>query len=117
MTRRLTALFTLAGALSAAPVLVHESAFDPGPDGKPAGWTTWSARPETAPRCFVDTQRYRSSPGSLAISGASNIAEHGGWERVVSGISPGSWYRAAAYYQTAAVDAESLQVVARLDWR
>ncbi len=107
----------LATAALAAPVRVHESAFHPGPDGKPAGWTTWSARAETAPRCFVDTLRYRSSPGSLAISGASNIAEHGGWERVVTGIEAGAWYRATAYYRAEAVEAESLQVVARLDWR
>src|SRR5258708_12255159 len=100
----------------AAPVHVHESAFHPGPDGKPAGWTTWSARAETAPRCFVDTLRYRSNPGSLAISGASNIAEHGGWERNVPGIEAGAWYRATAYYRTEAVEQESLQVVARLDW-
>jgi predicted amidohydrolase len=101
----------------AAPVRVHESAFHPGPDGKPAGWTTWSARAETAPRCFVDTLHYRSNPGSLAISGASNIAEHGGWERSVPGIEGGAWYRMTAYYRTEAVDHESLQVVARLDWR
>jgi len=101
----------------AAPIHVHESAFHPGPDGKPAGWTTWSARAETAPRCFVDTLRYRSNSGSLAISGASNISEHGGWERNVPGIEAGAWYRATAYYRTEAVELESLQVVARLDWR
>src|SRR5439155_21762690 len=101
----------------AAPIHVHESAFHPGTGGKPAGWTTWSARAETAPRCFVDTLRYRSKPGSLAISGASNIAEHGGWERLVPGIEAGAWYRATAYYRTEAVEHESLQVVARLDWR
>src|SRR2546425_706073 len=70
-------------AAIAAPIRVYESGFHPGPDGNPAGWTTWSARAETAPRCFVDTLRYRSGPGSLAINGASNIAEHGGWERTV----------------------------------
>src|SRR6266852_4022300 len=56
-------------------------------------------------------------PGSLAISGASNIAEHGGWERNVPGIEAGAWYRATAYYRSEAVEQESLQVVARLDWR
>src|SRR4051812_26349153 len=110
-------LVVFASAALAAPVHLRESAFHPGPDGKPAGWSTWSARAETAPRCFVDTMRYRSSPGSLAISGASNIAEHGGWERRIAGIEAGAWYRAVAYYRTAAVEAESLQVVARLDWQ
>jgi predicted amidohydrolase len=113
-----TFLFALfASAALAAPVRVYESGFHPGPDGKPAGWTTWSARAETAPRCFVDTLHYRSQPGSLAISGASNIAEHGGWERPVPGIEAGAWYRVTAYYRTEAVEHESLQVVARLDWR
>jgi predicted amidohydrolase len=107
----------LASIAFAAPVHIRESAFHPGPDGRPAGWTTWSARAETAPRCFVDTLRYRSSPGSLAISGNSNIAEHGGWERAVPGIEAGAWYRATAYYRAEAVDYEPLQVVARLDWR
>ena len=113
-----TLLYALcASATFAAPVRVHETGFHPGPDGKPAGWTTWSARAETAPRCFVDTLRFRSKGGSLAISGASNIAEHGGWERAVPGIEAGSWYRMTAYYRTEAVEYESLQVVARLDWR
>src|SRR2546429_3269204 len=82
----------------AAPIHVHESGFHPGPDGKPAGWTTWSARAETAPRCFVDTLRYRSGPGSLAINGVSNIAEHGGWERPVSRVEAGALECATAYY-------------------
>src|SRR5438445_11619143 len=91
----------------AAPIHVHESGFRPGPDGKPAGWTTWSARAETAPRCFVDALRYRSHPGSLAISGDSNIAEHGGWERAVPDIEASAWYRFTAYYRTEAIGYET----------
>src|SRR5438552_12538699 len=106
-----------ASALAAAPTLrLHETAFIAGADGKPAGWSTWSARAETAPRCFVDALHYRTQPGSLAISGNSNIAEHGGWERLVSGIEPGAWYRFTAYYRTEAVTYEPMQVLARLDW-
>jgi predicted amidohydrolase len=77
----------------------------------------WSARAETAPRTYVDPLRYRTRPGSLAISGNSNLAEHGGWERRVDGVEAGGWYRFAAYYRAEAVAAESWQVVARLDWR
>jgi predicted amidohydrolase len=83
----------------------------------PAGWTTWSARPETAPRAFVDRLHYRTRPGALAISGNSNLAEHGGWEKRVENVRPGGWYRLTAYYQAEAVPCESWQVVARLDWR
>jgi predicted amidohydrolase len=106
-----------AACMAAANLPLHESAFTAGSDGKPSNWTTWSARAETAPRCFVDTLHFRSKPGSLAISGNSNIAEHGGWERLVSGIDAGAWYRFTAYYRTEAVPHESLQVLARLDWR
>ncbi|HTM50629.1 MAG TPA: carbon-nitrogen hydrolase family protein [Bryobacteraceae bacterium] len=114
---RILLLALSVGTALAAPIRVRETGFQPGPDGRPAGWSVWSARAETAPRCFVDTLHYRTGPGSLAISGASNIAEHGGWERTVPGIEAGSWYRMTAYYRTEAVEHDSLQVVARLDWR
>lgn len=73
-------------------------------------WTTWSARPETAPRTYVEN-------GTLVINGNSNLAEHGGWERQVDGVEAGKWYRFSARYRAEAVPAESWQVVARLDWR
>ncbi len=82
----------------------------------PVGWTTWSARAETAPKCFVDPLQYRTRPASLAISGVSNPAEHGGWHRVVNDVVPGKWYRFTAYYRTEGVAYESLQVLARVDW-
>src|SRR5690242_21177699 len=104
-------------ALGAASLPIHESGFAPGPGGMPAGWSTWSARAETAPRCFVDPLHYRSGAGSLAISGNSNLAEHGGWHRTIGGIQAGSWYRLIAWYRTEGVAHESLQVLARLDWR
>src|SRR5262245_404104 len=104
-------------SLAAAPLRVRESSFVAGPEGTPAGWTTWSARAETAPRCFVDPLRYRTRPGSLAISGNSNMAEHGGWHKAIGGIEPRAWYRFTAWYRAEAVSHESLQILARLDWR
>ncbi len=112
MTRALLAGLFVMGA-SAASLPYRESGFVAGAPG----WTMWSARPETAPRTFVDPLRYRTRAGSLAISGNSNLAEHGGWERRVEGVEPGAWYRFVAYYRAEAVPAESWQVVARLDWR
>lgn len=100
----------LSGAVGAASLEFRETAFVAGKDGKPAGWTTWSARPETAPRTYVEK-------GALVISGNSNLAEHGGWERRIEGVQPGAWYRFSARYRAEAVPAESWQVVARLDWR
>jgi len=58
----------LAFTLSATALNVRYSAFTPDSDGKPSGWTIWSARAETAPRCFVDALHFRSQPGSLALS-------------------------------------------------
>jgi len=107
----------LCGTATAASLHFHEAGFVAARDGKPAGWTLWSARPETAPRVFVDSQHYRTRPGSLAISGNSNLAGHGGWERRLADVEPGGWYRFLAYYRAEAVPAESWQVVARLDWR
>lgn len=116
--KKLLVLLMTGSALSlAAPVHVSQSAFVAGVNGKPAGWTTWSARPETMPRTFVDTSQFRSRPGSLAISGAGNASEHGGWHYEVPGIEPGKSYRFVAYYRSTGVPAESWQIVARLDWR
>ena len=106
-----------AGALSAAPLRIHYTAFAAGPDGKPDGWTTWSARAETAPRTFVDRLHFRDKPGSLAISGNSNVAAHGGWQRLVPGIEPQAWYRFTAFYQAEGVPHESWQILALLDWQ
>lgn len=105
------------GSLTAAALPFQFSGATPGPDGKPAGWTTWSARAETAPRCFVDPLHFRGKSGSLAISGAGKLAEHGGWEHIEPGIEAGQWYRFTAYYRAEAVASENWQIVARLDWR
>ena len=114
---RLSVALCLGGVAAAASLHVQESAFVAAADGRPSGWTAWSARPETAPRVFVDPLHYRTRAGSLGISGNSNGAEHGGWERRVAGVEAGMWYRFVAYYRADAVPTESWQVVARLDWR
>ena len=102
----------LVAAAHAAP-LYQQSKFTAGD----AGWTVWSARPETRTKAYVDQRISRGEAGSLAIGGASNAAGHGGWEHTVPGIAPGAWYRFTAHYRADAVDAENWQVVARLDWR
>ncbi len=109
---RLLGLFILTCATGAAGVLFEQSDFR-----DTAGWSAWSHRPETRPRTFTEALYSRGGPASLAISGDSNPAAYGGWERRIPGIEGGSWYRATAYYRTDAVDAENWQVVSRLDWR
>jgi predicted amidohydrolase len=96
-----------------AEVLLQESAFRP----HPFGWTTWSQRPETKPRAFVDTSVGREKPGSLAINGASNAAAYGGWRKQIQNVKPGEWLRFQASYKAESVSAENWQIVARLDWQ
>jgi predicted amidohydrolase len=100
-------------ALPVAAEALRAVSFAPG-DG---GWSVWSARPETKPRAWLDSSVDRSAGGSLALSGNSNAAAHGGWLRKVDGIEPGAWYRFTAYYRAEGVAAENWQVVPRLDWR
>src|SRR5690349_14999953 len=82
--RALLAILFPCALACAAMLAARESGFTPAADGRPAGWTTWSARAENAPRTYVDTVHYRTGPGSLAISGDSRLGGHGGWERAVS---------------------------------
>ena len=84
--------------------------------GDETGWTRWAARPEIAPRAFVDRLVGRGEPGALAISGASNAAAYGGWRKRLEGVQPGKWYRLTAHYRSEAVTNEQLQVLARVDW-
>jgi predicted amidohydrolase len=99
--------------LNAEPLHWRQSRFE----ATPAGWTTWAARPEIAPRVYVDRAVSRGESGSLAISGASNAAAYGGWERALDGIRPRAWYRLVAYYRAGGIRHESLEALARLDWR
>ncbi len=80
------------------------------------GWSAWSARPEIAPRTFIDPKASRGGAGALAISGNNNPAAYGGWERSVDGINPGKWYRLTAHYRVEGATYEPLQVVSRLSW-
>jgi len=86
-------------------------------DLDPPGWTSWAARPEIAPRTWVDTVVSRGERGSLAISGNSNAAAYGGWQYTVSNVRAAEWYRFTAHYRTSAVTDEQLRVLARIDWR
>ena len=108
----LLGLFVFAGAAFAADVVFEQSDFR-----ETSGWSAWSHRPDSLPRTFTDALHSRGEPASLAISGDSNPAAYGGWQRLIPGITAGSWYRATVYYQTDSVPAENWQVVSRLDWR
>ncbi len=111
------AVFLCAAVLGAADLPFRQSGFQAGPESLPEGWKTWAARQEIAPKTFVDSTHSRGEPGSLAVSGNSNAAATGGWERIVQGIQPGRWYRFKVHYRAEGLTYEPLQVVPRLDWR
>lgn len=58
----------------------------------------------------------RGEAGSLAISGNSNAAAYGGWERRLA-VVPGRWYKLEAFYRARGLTYERGQVLMRLDWQ
>jgi predicted amidohydrolase len=109
--------FLVMAVASEATMPYQQSTFHADSAGIPPGWRTWAARPEIAPRTSVDQVYSRGGEGSLAISGQSNGAEYGGWERTVGGVEAGKWYRFVAYYRASGLNHEHWQVVARLNWK
>jgi predicted amidohydrolase len=79
-------------------------------------WKTWSARSELAPKMYVDSRYSRGGPGALAISGADIAGASGRWEKSVSGIKPGSWYRLTAWYRAEGLRDEANAVLCRVAW-
>lgn len=116
MVFRTLQLLWFAVLAGAGSLPVQQSGFKPAVNGLPAGWHTWAARQEIAPRTFVDLAHYRHAPGSLAISGHSNAAEYGGWEYTASDVKADKWYRFAAYYRSEGISDERHQIVSRVDW-
>jgi hypothetical protein len=103
----------LAAAPDAAGVPFAQSGFAAGVPG----WTAQAQRAEIAPRAFVAAEPSRGEPGALALAGERRTDATGGWERRLSGITAGHWYRLTAHYRAQEVAQESWQVLARLDWR
>jgi predicted amidohydrolase len=104
-----------AASLAAQSLPFHQTAFGAADAGR-GGWTAWSPRPEIAPRAYIDDVHSRSGHGALALSGQSNPAVFGGWERALTGIQPGAWYHFRASYRAEGLDYAPHQVVSRLDW-
>jgi predicted amidohydrolase len=76
-------------------------------------WSAWAPRPEIAPRTYIESL---AGKDRLAVSGDSNAAAFGGWERTVREIRGGSWYRFRASYRAEGLDYPARQIVSRLDW-
>ncbi|HUU28164.1 MAG TPA: carbon-nitrogen hydrolase family protein [archaeon] len=98
-------------------LIFHADSFPAGVDSRSVpGWDVWSQRAETRPFFFTTELPSLGKPGSLGISGASNNSAHGCWQKVVSGIKPGAWYRFEASFQTESVPYPRRQVLSRLEW-
>lgn len=80
------------------------------------GWTTWSPRSEIAPHTYIDELHGRNGRPALALSGVSNPAVYGGWQRVVERVEPGQWYRFRAAWRGEGLDYPAREVVTLLDW-
>jgi predicted amidohydrolase len=92
--------------------LLEESSFK----APQTGWRPWSARAELAPKMFVDNRYSRGGPGALAIAGQGVAGASGRWEKSVSGIKSGSWYRLTAWYRPERLEDEANAVLCRLAW-
>lgn len=106
----------LTAMLGAGDLPFVQSSFGPA-EGTPAGWRTWSQRPDTMPSVSVESGGDLGEPGALVVAGGGNEAGYGGWERELTGVEAGKWYRFEASYRAQDVKAENWQVVARIDWR
>lgn len=74
-------------------------------------WTVWSPRAEIKPEA-------EQRSGALILRGGGNPAAAGAWQRTVTEIEPGAWYRFTASYEPrAGITLPSRQIVARIDWR
>src|ERR1017187_878635 len=102
-------------ASRAFPDGVHFRQSGFGPD--PEGWSAWSVRAEAAPRTFVDPAVSCGGPGSLGVSGEGNIGVFGGWQRTLTCIKEGAWYRFVAHYRAVGVTSENWQIVPDLYWQ
>ena len=107
-------LLTLLFALALSEPLVEQTAFTGTPEQ--SGWHIAAHRAEIAPKGWIEPTVGRAGHGSLALTGGSNAAAYGGWERSVNGVHGGGWYRLTAEYRTSGFEDERRHVLARLDW-
>jgi predicted amidohydrolase len=84
--------------------------------GCPAGWQTWSPRPEISPHFSVDRISGRNRQGVLRIDGNNNPGSYGAWQYRVQGIKAGRYYRLVVHYRTEGVPNERRSVSVRMLW-
>lgn len=77
----------------------------------PSAWTTWSARPEVAPRADIV-----SAAGPVLRLRATNFASYGKWMAAVPGIQGGRNYRFEVQYRPEKIADEGVSVAVVLSW-
>jgi predicted amidohydrolase len=84
--------------------------------GRPAGWKTWSPRPEISPRFSLDRQAGRVEHGALRIDGAGNPGSYGAWQYRIENIKAGRFYHLVAHCRAVGVSNERRSISVRMLW-
>jgi len=79
------------------------------------GWSTWAAREEVQPRCFVDSVHFRSAPTRWP-SRETAMPPNTGMGLPRQRHQARRYYRLTGLLRAQSVPDERRQVVARLDW-
>jgi predicted amidohydrolase len=99
--------------LACAANLVENPTFREATPGQPTGWTTWSPRPQIAPKFQVA----KSAAGPLLTIKAKDFADYGKWMTTVEPIEGGHFYRFEVEYRPRGVQFEEVSIAAMLSWR
>lgn len=114
LTLALTAAVLFAPELPARAQQSAREVAKPLIKGAPEGWSTWSPRPEIAPRFYVDHGRKGNIP-ALGIQSNGELAV-GVWRRKFEGIEGGKTYRLTVNFDAANVPDPRRQLSARITW-
>jgi hypothetical protein len=105
-------MVSAASRAEAAANLIRNSSFEPGADGKPAGWSSSAARPELAP----DSRVVADGTGRVLLLKARNFSSFGKWSTAVPGIDGGKTYRFEVMFRSEQVENLDTSVAAILSW-
>jgi predicted amidohydrolase len=105
-------------AVPAAISIARFLGFDgiPQNEGTPAGWQTWSPRPEIAPRFSLDRQAGREGKSALRIDGGGNPGSYGAWQYRIRDLKADRFYHLVAHFRAVGVANERRSVSARMLW-
>jgi predicted amidohydrolase len=106
------AWFRILLSLAAGVRVANAAAESPNLLAAPANWTTWAPRAELAPKSAIETR----DGATVLVLEVQRFEQYGQWVSLVSGIEPEKYYRFEAKHRSRGVDAERMNVFARLSW-